>query len=208
MRCPGRPCTRAIPLRRCRRRRPASADRFDQRRRPCGFSPCECDAVRLDGGRGDCVRHFASRAARARRLKRGLCKPTTSSVSSARTGRGNRLGHARKITHHIKRHRFAHSPLDIGHAPSRCSGAVFRYRFEPSRPGWASGSFPQSRPAALLGFFVPFAGLLPQRVTGSFLTSRAHVPVRPIVRSRLIFVGRSAASVGSMNHASGGRISG
>jgi hypothetical protein len=38
-----------------------------------------------------------------------------------------------------------------------------------SRPGRSGGSFPLTRSAALLGFMVPFAGLLPHRGGGSFL---------------------------------------
>jgi hypothetical protein len=57
-----------------------------------------------------------------------------------------------ETTRHIKRHRFAHSPLAADHAPSRCFGAVFRYRLEPSRPGRSKWSFPLLGSAALLGF--------------------------------------------------------
>jgi hypothetical protein len=72
--------------------------------------------------------------------------------------------------------------------------ATFRYRLEPSRPGRASGSFPLARSTALMGF-IPFAGLLPPAGGDAFLRRRAHVPVRPFVTPRLIFVeliGRSA----------------
>jgi len=70
-------------------------------------------------------------------------------------------------------------PLEPGHAPSRCLGAVFRYpSFSRACAAWPdAGSFPlQMRPAALLGF-QPFAGLLPHPGSRSFLIVRAHVPL-------------------------------
>jgi hypothetical protein len=94
-------------------------------------------------------------------------------------------------------HRF-----DIGHAPSRCFSAVFRYRFEPFAASPDRVVLPSLGPATLLGFpSAPFAGLLPHRVDGHFGSSgptclfvRTRVPIdfRRVIRASCETWGRSA----------------
>jgi hypothetical protein len=51
---------------------------------------------------------------------------------------------------------------DPGHAPTPFFRAAFRYPFELSRLGrYNLGPSLVGRPAALLGFFAPFAGFIP-----------------------------------------------
>jgi hypothetical protein len=69
-----------------------------------------------------------------------------------------------------------------------CSIPVFRYRFEPSRPGPVE-VLPSCRRATLLGFTSALRRLAPASGERSFLIARAHLPVRPTHSPRLIFVG-------------------
>jgi len=119
---------RTIPLRRfafaSRSARPRS---FEVRRRPCGFTLCERDAVKLD------VRTllFASRFGDAPRkgdAKRALqCQQRLRSFLHRLVGASDARSRS-GTTHHIKRHRFAHSPIFAGHASPLSLGAMYRYR--------------------------------------------------------------------------------
>jgi hypothetical protein len=60
--------------------------------------------------------------------------------------------------------------------------AAFRYRFEPSRPGRTSGPSLCTSSDARGVLSAPFAGLLPRTGDDSFLSRRAHLPVRPVAR--------------------------
>jgi hypothetical protein len=79
---------------------------------------------------------------------------------------------SRATTRHFKRHRYAHSPFELGHAPSRglsarCSATESNLRGLARRVVLSSSQ--TSRPATLMGFTsLPFAGLLPHRVRGHF----------------------------------------
>jgi len=93
-----------------------------------------------------------------------------------------------------KRHRFD-PPPEVGHAPTRSFGAVFRYPtlLEHSQPGRSGGSLSLSRSAALVGFMLTrnaFAGLIPRGGwSRRFRRIRAHVPFAPPRPPRLILVG-------------------
>jgi len=93
-----------------------------------------------------------------------------------------------------KRHRFD-PPPEVGHAPTRSFGAVFRYPtlLEHSQPGRSGGSLSLSRSAALMGFVLTRLHLRrvdpAWRVEPAFPPFRAHVPFAPPRPPRLVFVG-------------------
>jgi hypothetical protein len=154
----------------------ASADQPDSSCRPCGFPPCEHDAVRLDV-RTCCLRlHALVAPLGARRLNvpskvSHVCNRSCED-ESAHPIHVTRL----RATRHIKRHRFAYSPPAAGHAPpptfARCSATDsglrgLAGRADPSlnlvrRRSWGSSD--------TLRRFAPEAG------GRSFLIDRAHVP--------------------------------
>jgi len=79
---------------------------------------------------------------------------------------------------------------EAGHAPTPFFRAAFRYPFELSRLGRIDlGPSLVGRPAALLGFFGPFAGFIPPAGEMTFLPPRAHVSLASRVPPRLVFVG-------------------
>jgi hypothetical protein len=93
-----------------------------------------------------------------------------------------------------KRHRFD-PPPEVGYAPSRSFGAVFRYPtlLGHSRPGRSGGSLSLTRSAALVGFVLTRLHLRrvdpAWRAEPAFPPFRAHVPFAPPRPPRLIFVG-------------------
>jgi len=71
----------------------------------------------------------------------------------------------------------------------RVHGAVFRYRTARAFAAWPGDwSFPRVAWRRSWGS-LPFAGLLPRTGGRSFLIDRAHVPLRSLRPTRLIFVG-------------------
>jgi|SwirhirootsSR3_FD_contig_123_73953_length_1397_multi_7_in_0_out_1_2 hypothetical protein len=91
---------RTIPLRRSDRLSTrASADRSKASRRPCGFSLCECDAVKLDDGRC-CLLRASGDAPHDAAVKRASqCQTATSDRPCSWTRRRIRLcwSHAQAI---------------------------------------------------------------------------------------------------------------
>jgi hypothetical protein len=143
---------RTIPLRRF----PSSLDPrvrgpLESRRRPCGFSLCECDAVKLDDGR-----RLRFRTPFAPHKCGGNVHTDVLTTSHghlcSQTRRRIRLSVTRTCDPFIKRHRFAHSPNRAGHASSLSLGTMFRYRRRLIAAWPGDWSFPLARPAALLGF--------------------------------------------------------
>jgi hypothetical protein len=137
-------------------------------RRPCGFPPCEHDAVKLDV-RTLLVAGLAQfeRAAVNAAAKRCIAMSATSSVVSAGADRCIRCPARSEATRHIKRHRFVRSPHATGHASrptfARCSATGSSLR---GLAGRADPSLISSGGAP--GVQLPFAGLLPRQVAGHF----------------------------------------
>lgn len=145
MRCPGQPASGRSRYGVCS---PVCDPRvrgpFAYRRRPCGFSLCECDAVLLDvRASGRLLFAPVRRVAADRRsaaAKRG-CLQDRSSSAISRAGSDRRIrsacAHERSVTSSAAAS--IHSPpWAVMHRRVLC--AVFRYRqLEPSRPGRTSG---------------------------------------------------------------------
>jgi hypothetical protein len=99
--------------------------------RPCGFTPsAEQSVVARRGGRAGWFiarRAFETRAAWTRWLNAvEQTKFPSSSIDLVRVGPGEPDGHAHDRSDHSERRRF-NPPPEVGHAPSRSFGAVFRY---------------------------------------------------------------------------------
>jgi hypothetical protein len=130
---------RTIPLRRF----PSSLDPrvrgpLESRRRPCGFSLCECDAVKLDDGR-----RLRFRTPFAPHKCGGNVHTDVLTTSHghlcSQTRRRIRLSVTRTCDPFIKRHRFAHSPNRAGHASPLRSGRCTATDANSSRPGRVIG---------------------------------------------------------------------
>jgi len=141
------------------------------------------------------ARSSSQRVAQVRRRStRGASPLSVVDRSACKRARGNRLLALTLIRPGQKRHRFD-PPPEVGHAPTRSFGAVFRYPtlLEHSQPGRSGGSLSLSRSAALVGFMLTrnaFAGLIPRGGwSRRFRRIRAHVPFAPPRPPRLIFVG-------------------
>jgi len=174
--------------------RPARPRPFASRRRPCGFSLYEHDAV-LPDVRALGRLHNAPLRRVAAAAKRVLARSIFTIDRPCGVNRGNRLvyAHERSVTSSAAAS-FPSPPWAVMHRRVLC--AVFRYRqLEPARPGRTSGPSLFLRPAALMGFFWSFAGLLPRRVAHPSLDqpgplARFHFPPS----ARFIFAGLNSAA--------------
>jgi len=164
-----------------------------QQRRPCGFTPCEYDAVKLDMR----TRRLRCHTLKTHRVnaaaKRAFAMSTTSSIARAETDRCNRSDHAHKrpVTSSATASLIRRSkPVMHRRVPlARCSAT----NSEPSRPGRTSGPSLGSFGGApgvrgSLRRFAPAAG------DRSSLIGRAHVPVRPSACPDWFSSGRSHRS--------------
>jgi hypothetical protein len=178
MRCPGRPRLRTIPLRRfIPFARPASADRSERTCRPCGFTPCEHDAVKLDM-RTSCrlrCRRSARRVDAGAKLHRNV---------------GHVIGRLRKDRsvqpddHARKRPVTSSATATLIRRPRSVMHRRFSWRDVPlptrTFAAWhVEWSFPLLAVRRSWGFKSPFAGLLPPAGDRSSLIDRAHMPLRP-----------------------------
>lgn len=146
MRCPGRPALddpASAFSRRCASR--ASAEGSPSARRPCGFSLCEHDAVKLD--MRNCrlrVLHFSRCAASSRRAQWCFAMSATlrSPVRTAVGESDSIVRYERPVTSSATASLIRHSPAVMHRRVplARCSATDG----EPSRPGRTSESFPLS----------------------------------------------------------------
>lgn len=115
--------------------------------RPCGFSPCEHDAVKLDDADvfAACFLATINGAAWTRRLNGciGNVSDVCRSLARGRFGASDCVALTR--TRHIKRHRFIRSQDRSRSCIAAYLHAMFRYRLEPSRPGRDGLILPSSR---------------------------------------------------------------
>jgi len=157
----------------------ASADRSEQTMSPVRFSALRTrcgEARHADDSLA--VPHFR-RAAWMRRLNVLAKRSCQWSLVQGSIGETDSI--RSEATRHIKRHRFAHSPLAAGHASphafARCSatGSSLRGLADPSGPSLCSGRR-RSWGSGALRRFAPATG------DRAFLSGRAHVPVRPVAR--------------------------
>jgi hypothetical protein len=163
MRCPQRPsCGRSRSGVFPSLRDPRVRGRLAQRRRPCGFTPCEHDAVKLD-----------MRTCRLRVLHASSRRANATATRARNVGNVfDRCAEMAGATDAIlRRNDPSHQapPLRSFAARSWSCIAAFSWRDVPLPAASLRGLaerlvLPSGRPAALLGFIAPFAGLLPRRV--------------------------------------------
>jgi len=183
MRCPGRPALddpASAFSRRCASR--ASAEGSPSARRPCGFSLCEHDAVKLD--MRNCrlrVLHFSRCAASSRRAQWCFAMSATlrSPVRTAVGESDSIVRYERPVTSSATASLIRHSPAVMHRRVplARCSATTG----EPSRPG-RTRSPSLSRPAALLGFLRTLRRLAPAAGGRPSLVARAHMPFLQLAR--------------------------
>jgi hypothetical protein len=195
MRCPQRPC--------CGRSRfgvprhgsdPRVRGRLGQRRRPCGFTPCEHDAVKLD--MRTCRLRFSHTRTRHDAAAVTTCARNVGNVFDrpARIDRRTRFDHAqRRPVISSATASFVRRPPPVMHRRMLLRDVPLP---TPDLRGLAGRVvLPSVRPTALLGFKAlhsqspSLRRLAPASGGRPFLVRRAHVPVRPIATPRLIFVG-------------------
>jgi len=173
--------------------RPASADQSEQQCRPCGFPPCEHDAVRLDM-RTARLRFRTSNTRRVNPAAKCACETSCQLVAWAGIVRWNRFDPLRSDPSRQA------PPLRLFAARSRSCIVALSWRDVPL-PSRAFAAWPirvvlpscpgRRRSWGLISALRRFAPAAGDR---SFLIGRAHVPVRPAARPDLFSSGRSAAA--------------
>jgi len=194
MRCPDRPRLRTIPLRRFSLLldpRPRTSP--SRQCRPCGFPPCEHDAVRLDM-RTTRLRFRRFRTRRVDAAAKLACETSCQLAAWAGIDRWNQFDPLRSDPSRQA------PPLRLFAARSRSCIVALSWRDVPL-PSRAFAAWPirvvlpscpgRRRSWGLISALRRFAPATGDR---SFLIGRAHVPVRPAARPDLFSSGRSAAA--------------
>jgi hypothetical protein len=160
----GRPRPRTLPLRRLITCRPARVrGPSGHKRRPCGFSPCEYDAVKLD------MRTFVCLIARAIRrvdtaAKRAGATNYQRSFTQGPVGATGAVTLANDPSHQAPPLREIRRSQPVMHRRFSWRDVPLPARaFAAWHDEW---SFPLLAVRRSWGFKSPFAGLLPRRMTG------------------------------------------